>query len=158
MPVTGIALPVYNTYCFSTACLVSVKRGGIYTKHRLEFALTMEAACSSETLHFHLTHVLVTAQTLMSMGTVFCVLEISSLANVFLSVLWRHVSSLWNRLAGPPSWDFRPSVTPSQLNLKGRVVSMQQRVADTTRRVNSHSSARVVLVPYNPLSHFRLFR
>jgi hypothetical protein len=78
---------------------------------------------------------------------VFCVLEISSPSNVFLSVLWENVSSLWNRLAGPPSWDFGPSVTPSQLNLKGRVVSLQQGFADTTRRVNSHSNATVVLVP-----------
>ena len=78
---------------------------------------------------------------------VFCVLEISSLANIFLSVLWECVSGLWNRLAGPPSWDFRPSVTPSQLNLKGRVVSLQQGFADTTLRVNSLSNARVVLVP-----------
>jgi hypothetical protein len=119
----------------------------------------IEAACSSETLlHFYLTHVLVTAQTLMSTGAVFCVLEISSLANVFLSVLWKRVSSLWNRLAGPPSWDFRPSVTPSQLNLKGRVVSLQQGFADITRLVNSQSNATVVLVPYNQLSHFQLFR
>ena len=44
--------------------------------------------------------------------------------NPFLSVLWKYVSSLWYRLAGPPSWDFRPSVRPSQLNLKGRVVSL----------------------------------
>ena len=73
----GIALPVYNTYCFSTACLISVKSGGTRTKHRLEFTLMMEAACSSETvLHFYLTHVLVTAQKLMSIGTVVCVLEI----------------------------------------------------------------------------------
>jgi len=118
------------------------------TKHKFEFSLMMETACSSETLlHFYLTDVLFTTQTLMSIGTVLCVLEISSLANILLSVLWKHVSSLWNSLAGPPSWDFRPSVTPSQLNLKGRVVSLQQGFADTTRRVNSHSNATVVFVP-----------
>jgi len=86
-----------------------------------------------------------------SPDAVFCVLEISALVNIFQCVLWEHVSSLWKRLAGPPSWDFRPSVTPSQLNLKGRVVSLRQGFADTTQRVNSHSNATVV---YNPISHF----
>jgi len=141
-PVTGIALPVYNIYCFSTACLVSVKRGGTCTKHRLEFTLMMEAAYPSEVLlHFYQTRVLVTAQMLC-----FVCYKSVRLQTNFCPVVGA-CSSLWNRLAGPPSWDFRPSVTPSQLNLKGRMVSLQQRFADTTRRVNSHSNATVVLVP-----------
>jgi hypothetical protein len=93
-----------------------------------------------------------------SPDAVFCVLEISWLVNIFQSVLWEHVSSLWKRLAGPPSWELRPSVTPSQLNLKGRVASLQQGFADTTQHVNSHSNATVALVPLNPPSHFSVLQ